>query len=225
MAVVEQQLELDVILAALAHEVRRHVLLLVWCCGGAMSAGEIASRFAHSWPTTSRHLRTLQDAGLIVPEKKGRTIVYRVQQARLHLVQDWLRWFQQIPAEHPAMTTERPEELIRRIALAYPEASETLTANERIIKVRKRPFVVLRQQGDVLGLSVKLPTSRATALALPYVQLIRYRLGNADWITARFGVADDLPIEQVWDWIDESYHAAAPARLVSELAPPPRAMR
>jgi DNA-binding transcriptional ArsR family regulator len=222
---VEQHEGLDVILAALAHEVRRHVLLVVWCHGGAMSAGEIASRFTHSWPTTSRHLRVLLEAGLIVLEKQGRTRVYRVQQARLQLVQDWLRWFQQIPAEPTANAPERPELLLRNIALAYPEAAETLAADERLIKVHKRAFLVLRVERDILYLSARLPMSRAAALAQSFVEPIQYRLGKSDWITARFGPADELPIELLWEWIDESYRAAAPARLVGDLAPPPRALR
>jgi len=53
----QQQLkELDAALTALAHESRRHILLVVWFRGGAMSAGEIAARFSCTWPTTSRHL-------------------------------------------------------------------------------------------------------------------------------------------------------------------------
>jgi DNA-binding transcriptional ArsR family regulator len=222
---VEQQQDLDAILAALAHEVRRHVLLVVWCHGGAMSAGEIARRFTHSWPTTSRHLRVLQQAGLLVLEKQGRTRAYRVQHARLQLVQDWLRWFQQIPAEQTASAPERPEVLLRNIALAYPEAAETLAPDGRLIKVRKRAFVVLRGEGDVLCLSVRLLSSRPAALALPFVQPVQYRLGKSDWITARFDPGDELPIELLWEWIDESYRAAAPALLVSDLGPPPRALR
>jgi DNA-binding transcriptional ArsR family regulator len=220
-----QQHELDVILAALAHEVRRHVLLVVWCRGGAMSAGEIAGRFTHSWPTTSRHLRVLEQAGLIVVEKQGRTRVYRVQQAKLQLVQDWLRWFQQIPAEKTPPAPVQPELLLRNIGLAYPEAAETLAHGERLLKVCKRTFMVLRRDGDALCLSVKLPVSRTAALALPFVQPIQYRLGKSDWVTARLGVTDELPVELLWEWIDESYRDMAPARLLGELAPPPRAER
>ncbi len=219
---VVQQLELDVVLAALAHEVRRHVLLVVWCHGGAMSAGEIAGRFTHSWPTTSRHLRVLQEAGLIVQEKQGRGRVYRVQQARLHTVREWLRWFEQIPAETTAHPPERSEVVLRNIALAYPEAVEGCAGAESVIKVRKRAFVVLRDEADAVSLSVNLPASRAAALALPFVRPVAYRLGRTDWVTARLDTGDDLPVELLWEWIDESYRAAAPARLVNELAPPPR---
>ena len=85
--------ELDAVLSALAHPSRRHVLLVVWFRGGAMTAGEIDERFQHSWPTTSRHLRVLEKAGLLVHEKRGRTRVYRVNTEKLEVVRGWLEWF------------------------------------------------------------------------------------------------------------------------------------
>ena len=44
--------------AAIAHPARRQILLTVHL-RGAMAAGDIAGRFAHTWPTTTRHLRVL----------------------------------------------------------------------------------------------------------------------------------------------------------------------
>lgn len=61
---------------------------------GSASAGEIAARFAHKWPTTTRHLRVLEDAGLVKQERSGRSRVYTVDQARLALVSEWLGWFE-----------------------------------------------------------------------------------------------------------------------------------
>lgn len=86
--------ELDTALTALAHESRRHILLVVWFRGGAMTAGEIAARFGCTWPTTSRHLRVLAAAGLLVVERQGRTRSYRVNTRKLQLVQEWLNWFE-----------------------------------------------------------------------------------------------------------------------------------
>ena len=78
--------------AALAHAARRQILLTVHF-RGTMTAGEIAGRFAHAWPTTTRHLRVLENAGLLAHTKVGRTRVYRVDRARLGLVTEWLGWF------------------------------------------------------------------------------------------------------------------------------------
>lgn len=61
---------------------------------GTATAGEIAGRFAHKWPTTSRHLRVLEAAGLIRQERRGRTRVYTVDKRRLKLVAEWLAWFE-----------------------------------------------------------------------------------------------------------------------------------
>ena len=64
---------------------------------GAATAGEIAGRFAHKWPTTTRHLRVLEDAGLVRQEKQGRNRVYSVDKTRLALVSEWLGWFEAPP--------------------------------------------------------------------------------------------------------------------------------
>jgi DNA-binding transcriptional ArsR family regulator len=58
---------------------------------GAMTAGELASRFAHSWPTTTRHLQVLVDAGLIGVERRGRERHYHLRRDRLTAVLNlWL---------------------------------------------------------------------------------------------------------------------------------------
>lgn len=83
---------LDAVVAALAHPARRQILLTVHLRGQA-SAGEIAGRFAHKWPTTTRHLRVLEQAGLLRHEKRGRSRLYIVDQERLALLHEWLSWF------------------------------------------------------------------------------------------------------------------------------------
>jgi len=59
-----------------------------------MTAGEIADRFSCSWPTTTRHLRVLERAGLVSVEASGRERRYRLEQERLLAVAGgWLDWF------------------------------------------------------------------------------------------------------------------------------------
>jgi DNA-binding transcriptional ArsR family regulator len=89
----EKLAALDAVVAALAHPARRQILLTIHLRGAA-TAGEIAGRFAHKWPTTTRHLRVLEDARLIQHEKRGRTRVYTVDKTRLALVSEWLGWFE-----------------------------------------------------------------------------------------------------------------------------------
>jgi len=84
---------LDQIVAALGHPARRQILLTIHFRGGSVTAGAIAARFAHTWPTTTRHLRVLEEAGLLRQEKRGRERHYTVAKERLALVSDWLNWF------------------------------------------------------------------------------------------------------------------------------------
>ena len=102
--------ELNAVLSALAHPSRRHILLVVRFRGGTMTAGEIDERFQHTWPTTSRHLRVLEQAGLLVYEKRGRTRTYRVNAEKLEVVREWLEWFESsrpddMPIDLPEKTT------------------------------------------------------------------------------------------------------------------------
>ena len=84
--------ELEAICAALAHASRRQILMTVHFRDG-MTAGDIAGRFHVAWPTISRHLKVLEDAGLVTAERRGRERVYRVDRAKIHLLRDWLGWF------------------------------------------------------------------------------------------------------------------------------------
>lgn len=83
----------EVVFNALSHPARRRVLLAVYFAGGEMSAGEIASMFAHAWQTTTRHLQVLEAAGLLRHERQGRNRLYRLDRKRLQLVRDWLGTF------------------------------------------------------------------------------------------------------------------------------------
>lgn len=84
----------EVVFSALAHRSRRTILSALQAHGGEMTSGAIAGWFAHSWPTTSQHLRVLQRAGLVTVELRGREHVYRVDTARLLMVtRKWLVQF------------------------------------------------------------------------------------------------------------------------------------
>jgi DNA-binding transcriptional ArsR family regulator len=51
-----------------------------------MTAGELAARFSHSWPTTTRHLGVLTAAGLIRVERQGRERHYLLDRSHLSSV-------------------------------------------------------------------------------------------------------------------------------------------
>ena len=86
--------DLERVFAALAHPSRRTILMVLKARGGRMTSGDISDRLACAWPTTSRHLRVLQAAGLVSIESQGRERVYRLEVERLHAVAGgWLRRF------------------------------------------------------------------------------------------------------------------------------------
>jgi DNA-binding transcriptional ArsR family regulator len=84
----------DAVFEALSHASRRHILLVLRFRGGEMSAGDIAARFSCSWPTTTRHLKVLEEAGLVRVEKRGRERIYKLDTPHLRRVTlGWLKWF------------------------------------------------------------------------------------------------------------------------------------
>jgi DNA-binding transcriptional ArsR family regulator len=86
--------DFDVVFGALAHRARRTILSVLHASGGEMTSRAIAAWFEHSWPTTSQHLRVLQQAGLVTIELRGREHVYRLATDRLlSVTRRWLAHF------------------------------------------------------------------------------------------------------------------------------------
>jgi len=83
----------EAVFTALAHPVRRRILMTINFEGGSMTAGAIAGMFEHKWPTTTRHLHVLEAAGLLAEKRNGRNRVYHINRSRLELLRDWLAWF------------------------------------------------------------------------------------------------------------------------------------
>jgi DNA-binding transcriptional ArsR family regulator len=99
----EERLEaLDAVFGALSHPARRQILMTIHMRGGSVAAGDIAARFAHSWPTTTRHLGVLEASGLLEVEQSGRTRNYSVRLDRLAVVKQWLAWFDAPPGQAPS---------------------------------------------------------------------------------------------------------------------------
>jgi DNA-binding transcriptional ArsR family regulator len=66
---------------ALADPTRRQILQDLR--DGELAAGQIASRFAISGPSVSRHLAVLKAAGLVRDRRDGNRILYALEQDRL----------------------------------------------------------------------------------------------------------------------------------------------
>src|SRR3954471_6005285 len=98
----------EAIFTALAHPARRRILISINFAGGQMSAGAIAALFAHAWPTTTRHLQTLEKAGLVSHQRQGRTRIYLLNRPRLSLVRGWLGWFDRDPVTGEDLIPDEP---------------------------------------------------------------------------------------------------------------------
>jgi hypothetical protein len=83
--------------------------------------------------------------------------------------------------------------------------------------VRGRVFVFFGTAGETLGLGTKLPESADFALMQPWAKPSGYNLGRAGWVSSSFEPGDDPPLDILRQWIDESYRAVAPKRLVATL--------
>jgi predicted DNA-binding protein (MmcQ/YjbR family) len=119
---------------------------------------------------------------------------------------------------HMSPGAQRALDRIREAALRYPEAHEEFPWGDQVIKVRAKIFVFLGAGTDGgFGMSVKLPHSHPMALSQPFATPTGYGLGRAGWVTAQFGPNDEPPLDLLEEWLDESYRAVAPKRLVSEL--------
>jgi DNA-binding transcriptional ArsR family regulator len=66
----------DGVFRALADPTRREILELL--ARKDLTAGEIAERFPIAFPSVSRHLGILKDAGLVAAEREGQHIRYRL---------------------------------------------------------------------------------------------------------------------------------------------------
>ncbi|MGH9169589.1 MAG: ArsR/SmtB family transcription factor [Acidimicrobiales bacterium] len=84
----------EAVFGALSNRSRRTILSVLQARGGEMTSGAIAARFDCSWPTTTQHLRVLEEAGLVSIRLQGRQRVYRLEVDRLRsVVRSWLDSF------------------------------------------------------------------------------------------------------------------------------------
>lgn len=112
----------------------------------------------------------------------------------------------------------KAEQQVREIALGYPEAIEERPWGHPAIKVRGKAFLFMGTDPDGrFGLSTKLPHSNGAALMLPFAEPTGYGLGKSGWVSASFGPDDEPPLPLLRAWIDESYRAVAPKKLVALL--------
>ena len=78
-------------LDALGNPIRREILIELRRT--PMAVGALAERFAISRPAISRHLRVLQDAGLVIPNERGTQNIYSIRVQGFRTVQEFIDSF------------------------------------------------------------------------------------------------------------------------------------
>jgi predicted DNA-binding protein (MmcQ/YjbR family) len=111
----------------------------------------------------------------------------------------------------------KAEAALRELALGYPETTEDFPWGHRALKVKGKTFLFLALMDGVLSLSLKLPVSGPVALGLPFAAPTGYGLGKSGWVSARFTGEKKVPVDLLREWVDESFRAVAPKRLVARL--------
>jgi hypothetical protein len=109
-------------------------------------------------------------------------------------------------------------QVLRTIALRYPEAQEGVACagtviEKRTITVRKKAFLFMGATDLMLKLGESLPEVAALAAREPS----RYKAGKGGWVTLRFSDGKPPPLDVLKRWVDESYRLLAPEQLVAML--------
>lgn len=108
-------------------------------------------------------------------------------------------------------------ETIRKAALAYPETHEDHPWGEIAIKVKGKVFVFMGADENGFGFSVKLPKSGPMVLKKKFAEPTHYGLGKSGWVSCKFSRDSDVPLKDALKWLEESFRAVAPKRVLEKL--------
>jgi DNA-binding transcriptional ArsR family regulator len=84
--------KLNSVFHALGDETRRAMLFDL--SGGARTVGELAAPFSISLAAASKHIKALENAGLIRREVRGRTHLCRLEPGPLASAHEWLGFYE-----------------------------------------------------------------------------------------------------------------------------------
>jgi predicted DNA-binding protein (MmcQ/YjbR family) len=85
------------------------------------------------------------------------------------------------------------------------------------LAVKDKTFAYLPGKGKPFSLSCKLPYTGYEALPLPFAEPTGYGLGKSGWVSFNPPERQVPTLEQLKAWVEESYRAQAPRKLVKEL--------
>lgn len=113
--------------------------------------------------------------------------------------------------------SDEAAEALRAFGLTYPEAHiKSPWPDHKDLAVKDKTFAYISVPGHPFTISCKLPHSASSALGLPFCAPAGYGLGKSGWVTATIEKGN-IPLSLFKEWIDESYRAQAPKRLVKLL--------
>jgi len=107
---------------------------------------------------------------------------------------------------------------LRAFGLALPGAhSKSPWPEHDDLAVNDKTFAYLPVAGSAFTLSCKLPYTGHDALKLPFASPTAYGLGKSNWVSFAPAESEIPSIRQLKEWVEESYRAQAPRRLVKAL--------
>ena len=119
---------------------------------------------------------------------------------------------------------KRAEDELIAYAATFPGAWVDHPWEHTVMKVGKKVFVFFGLPRGGLRVTCKLPHTFDVALStFRFAEATGYGLGASGWVTATFDGKDEVPVPLLLEWIEESYRAVAPAKLVKQLPERPAA--
>ena len=110
---------------------------------------------------------------------------------------------------------------LRNFALSLPEAEATPSCNKIAFKAGKKNFCFLGEGKDpeagAFGVMLKLTDSLAEAKKLAKSDPQQYRAGSNGWVNADFAKGEAPPAGLLEGWIEESFRALVPKKIVAQL--------
>jgi len=123
-----------------------------------------------------------------------------------------------MPKNHDQILKE-----LREYGMAYPGVHfKSPWPGHMDLAVKDKTFAYLSLPGEPLGVGCKLPKSGGVALMLPFCTPMAYGLGKSGWVSASFK-EHEPDLEMLKAWLDESYRAQAPKKLVASIGTAPAA--
>jgi DNA-binding transcriptional ArsR family regulator len=116
--------QLDNVFHALGDATRRHMLRDL--AGGERTVSQLAEPFAISLAAASKHIKALENAGLIRREVRGRTHICRLAPGPLASAHEWLSFYERFWNNR----LDELERLLREEDAARPRKRKEETRNE-----------------------------------------------------------------------------------------------